>query len=243
MRILLTNDDGINAEGLKVLTEFASTLGHVTVCAPREQQSAKSHAINIHTPFVVKKVEYEGADEAYEVASTPVDCVRFGTLGLLRDYDVVFSGVNRGLNMGEDIAYSGTLGAIFEAKYRNIKAIAFSAEIHSFDSARAWIGKAYDFITKHNMFDCCDLLNVNVPDNPKGIVVTKQGGAYYTDSFQEIEKDLWQQNGYCIHHNCHDLTIDTDATIDGYVTITPVITDRTNHSAFDELIKRVGESK
>lgn len=233
MRILVSNDDGINAEGLRVLVDFASRIGEVTVCAPKEQQSAKSHAINIYTPFEVKKVEYKGAYEAYEVDSTPVDCVRFGTLGLQREYDYVFSGINRGLNMGEDISYSGTVGNIFEAKYRNIKGIAFSAEIHSFDSAREWISKAYDFIVEHNMMEYCDLLNVNIPDNPKGILVTKMGGAFYTDSFIEIEEGVWKQSGYCIHQNRHDLSYDTDATIDGYVTITPLVVNRTDHKAFN----------
>ncbi|MBQ8177751.1 MAG: 5'/3'-nucleotidase SurE [Clostridia bacterium] len=239
MRILVTNDDGINAEGIRVLVDFASTIGEVTVCAPKVQQSAKAHAINIYTPFEVKKVEYLGAKEAYAVDSTPADCVRFGTLGLMRDYDVVFSGVNRGLNMGEDISYSGTAGAIFEARYRDIKGVAFSAEINSFDSAREWIGKAYEYIVAHDMLKHADLLNVNIPDNPKGIVVTKQGGAYYTDSFVEIEKDIWKQTGYCIHQNRHDLTIDSDATIDGYVTITPLTHTRTDYKAYEIIRKDV----
>ena len=112
MKILLTNDDGIDAEGLRVVADWAKNLGHVTVCAPKVQQSGKSHAINIYTPFEIKKVDYEGADEAYAVDSSPADCVRFGTIGLGRHYDLVLSGVNKGLNMGEDIMYSGTAGAI-----------------------------------------------------------------------------------------------------------------------------------
>ena len=239
MRILITNDDGINAEGIRVLVDFASTIGEVTVCAPKEQQSAKAHAINIYTPFEVKKVEYKGAVDAYAVDSTPADCVRFGTLGLLRDYDLVFSGVNRGLNMGEDIAYSGTAGAIFEASYRHIKGIAFSTEINSFDSARIWVKKAYEYIVANKMLEHADLLNVNIPDNPKGIVVTKQGGAYYTDRFVEIEKDIWQQTGYCIHDNRHDLTIDSDATIDGYVTITPLTHAKTDYKAYELIHKDI----
>ncbi len=231
MRILVTNDDGINAEGIRVLVDFASTLGSVTVCAPKVQQSAKAHAINIYTPFEIKKVDYAGADEAYSVDSTPADCVRFGTLGLERDYDVVFSGINRGLNMGEDIVYSGTAGAIFEAYNRHIKGIAFSADIHSYDTARAWIKRVYDFIMEHDMLSHTDLINVNIPDNAKGIVITKQGGAFFTDSFTEIEKDVWKQVGRCIHENRHDVTVDTDATMDGYVTVTPLSDLRTDYKA------------
>ena len=237
MRILVANDDGINAEGLRVLVDFASKLGEVTVCAPKEQQSGKSHAINIYTPFEVKKVEYEGAIDAYAVDSTPADCVRFGTLGLNRSYDVVFSGVNRGLNMGEDIVYSGTAGAIFEAKYRNIKGIAFSTQVKSFDSAREWLPKVYQFIVDNNILDFCDLLNVNIPLEVKGIRITKQGGPFYTDNFTNIGNDMWQQLGYCVHESKGDLTIDSDATTAGYITITPLNDHRTDLIAFDKLSK------
>ena len=235
MRILVTNDDGIAGEGLRVLVDFASKLGEVTVCAPKVQQSAKSHAINIYTPFEVKKVEYEGAVEAYSIDSTPADCVRFGTIALGRTYDLVFSGVNRGLNMGEDIAYSGTVGAIFEASYRDIKGIAFSADINSFDSARDWIERVYEYIQERDMLKYAKLLNVNIPDNAKDILLTKQGMAFYTDGFSEIEKDLWKQTGYCIHANGHDLTIDTDATIDGYVTVTPLTPSHSDKEAYESI--------
>ena len=235
MRILVTNDDGIAGEGLKVLVDFASKLGEVTVCAPKVQQSAKSHAINIYTPFEVKKVEFEGAVEAYSVDSTPADCVRFGTIGLGRSYDLVLSGVNRGLNMGEDIAYSGTVGAIFEASYRDIKGIAFSADINTFKHAREWIDKVYAFIEEKDMLKHASLLNVNIPDEPKGILLTKQGGPFFTDSFSEIEEGVWKQTGYCIHANGHDLTIDSDATIDGYVTVTPLTTSHSDKEAYESI--------
>lgn len=235
IKILVTNDDGIDAEGLRVMVDLASKIGEVTVCAPKVQQSAKSHAINIYTPFEVKKVEYEGAVEAYSVDSTPADCVRFGTLGLERDFDLVLSGVNRGLNMGEDIVYSGTLGAIFEANNRKIKAIAFSTDFTGFDSAREWVSKAYDYIVEKDMLSYAELLNVNIPMEVKGILVTKMGGAFFTDSFSEVEKDMWKQTGYCIHSNGHDLTVDTDATIDGYVTITPLQFNRTDTKAYEIL--------
>ena len=239
MRVLLTNDDGINGEGLRVVADFAKRRGHhITVCAPKVEQSAKSHAINIHTPFEIKKVEYAGADVAYSVDSTPADCVRFATLGLKPNYDLVISGINRGLNMGEDVLYSGTAAAIFEACNQNLKGVAMSTRVYSFDSARAWIDKVFDFIAEKELFKYCDFLNVNVPENAKGILITKMGGPYYTDSFREISKDLWQQEGHCVHNNRHDHTIDTDATIDGYVTITPMTNNRTDYKAY-EIIKNI----
>ncbi len=241
MKILLTNDDGIDAEGLRVVADWATLIGDVTVCAPKVQQSGKSHAINIYTPFEIKKVDYPGTTEAYSVDSSPADCVRFGTIGLDRHYDLVLSGINKGLNMGEDVMYSGTAGAIFEACTRGMKGIALSTHVGSFDTARKWIDKVYQFIIENKMFNCCDILNVNIPEEVKGFRITTQGGPFYTDSFQEVEKDMWKQTGYCVHNNAHDPAIDSDATIDGYITITPLTIERTNYKAYEILKDRVGQ--
>lgn len=243
MKILLTNDDGIDAEGLRTVADWATNLGHLTVCAPKVQQSGKSHAINIYTPFEIKKVNYPGADEAYSVDSSPADCVRFGTIGLDRHYDLVLSGINKGLNMGEDVMYSGTAGAIFEACTRGMKGIALSTHVGSFDTARQWLDKIYLFIIENKMFDCCDVLNVNIPENVKGFRITTQGGPFYTDSFQEVEKDMWKQTGYCVHNNKHDLTVDSDATMDGYITITPLTIERCDRKAYSILCDRIGQDK
>ena len=126
MKILITNDDGIFSEGLAILTKWATKLGEVYVVAPSQQQSGKSHAITIHSPFEISKVTLGlGEKEAYAVGSTPVDCVRFATLGLGIQFDLIFSGINKGYNLGEDILYSGTVGALFEASLRRTNAIAF----------------------------------------------------------------------------------------------------------------------
>ena len=142
MKILVTNDDGIDAKGIRLLAAWAKKLGEVTVCAPKSQQSAKSHAITVHHPIEIKRVEFMEGVEAYSVDSTPVDCVRFGTIGLNRNYDLIVSGVNNGFNMGEDILYSGTVAAIFEADLRSANGIAFSTEWHNFEPARLHIDEA-----------------------------------------------------------------------------------------------------
>lgn len=237
MRILVTNDDGIESVGLRILVEWATKLGEVTVCAPTVQQSAKSHAINIHDPIEVHKVPYMSGVTAYSVNSTPVDCVRFATLGLKTTYDLVLSGINRGFNMGEDILYSGTCGCIFEAKLRSIKAVAFSTDPSTFDHAKAHLDDAWNFIQANNLFDYADLYNVNIPLDPKGICLTRQGDAYFTDSFDKLDDTHFQQNGYCIHENKYDLTIDTDATISGYISVTPLSIKRDDRVAF-ELAKK-----
>ena len=126
MRILITNDDGVFAEGIRLLAEWAKKLGEVTVVAPKREQSGKSHAINFTEPMEIKRVDLMDGVEAYSCDSTPADCVRYGIAGLNRTYDLVLSGINRGVNLGVDMIYSGTVAAIFEAAYWNHNALAFS---------------------------------------------------------------------------------------------------------------------
>lgn len=230
MKILITNDDGIESEGLAILTRWAAKLGEVTVVAPKTQQSGKSHAITIHSPFEVTRVTLGlGEVAAYRVDSTPVDCVRFGTLGLNAQYDLILSGINRGYNLGEDILYSGTVGAIFEAALRKTRGIALSTVHTTFEHAEAALDGIWQYFNAHKLFDRNLTYNVNVPPEMKGIVETRQGGPYFNDEFVDNGDGTWQQNGYCVHDNRHDVALDTDATIDGYVTITPMTTDRSVH--------------
>ena len=101
MRILVTNDDGIRAPGIEILANWARKIGDVTVVAPKVEQSAKSHSINIHTAFEVKKVSWLDGIDCYSVDSSPSDCIRFAYNGLNMEFDLVLSGINRGFNVGE----------------------------------------------------------------------------------------------------------------------------------------------
>ena len=113
MRILIVNDDGIDTLGIRLLATWAKKYGEVTVVAPKVEQSGKSQAIEFVQPVEIKKVPFMEGVTAYSMASTPADCVRFGFVGLNQTYDLVLSGINRGVNVGSDIVYSGTVGAIF----------------------------------------------------------------------------------------------------------------------------------
>lgn len=142
MKILITNDDGIFSEGLAILTKWATKLGEVYVVAPSQQQSGKSHAITIHSPFEISKVTLGlGEKEAYAVDSTPVDCVRFATLGLGIQFDLIFSGINKGYNLGEDILYSGTVGALFEASLAPYKRRCLFRRVHFFSTCKGQPGQ------------------------------------------------------------------------------------------------------
>ena len=239
MRILLTNDDGIYAEGMRVLLDWAVQLGEVVVAAPKVEQSGKSHGIQLGHPFEVRKIEMAHGVVGYSVDSTPADCVRFAIHGLHERFDLVMSGVNRGLNLGRDIMYSGTAGAAFEAAALDMKALAVSTQPKSFDSARKYLPEVWKYISDRRMFEKADILNVNIPHEVTGdIRLTRQGGPYYSDDFPHVGNDLYMPTGKSIHKDVKDFTLDTDATLNGFVTITPLSIERTDMSAYEALSNR-----
>ncbi len=235
MRILITNDDGISNKGIRLLSEWAKKLGEVTVVAPKVEQSAKSHAIDFITPVEIKKVPFVDGVEAYSMSSTPADCVRFGVLSLGKKFDLVLSGINFGVNLGADIVYSGTVGAIFEAARMRIPAIAFSSFPGEQENAAKYLDEVYDYIIKNKMFDDCPLFNINIPTQPKGIRVTYQGSPYFSDRFVHKEGDIYVQDGEPIPDECpDDMDRDTVAIANGYISITPLLSTRTDMKAFEK---------
>lgn len=236
MRILLTNDDGIHAEGMRVLMEWAKTIGEISVYAPKVEQSAKAHAIEIHKPFEAKQVTLYDGSTGWAVDSTPADCVRFAILGRAEKFDLVISGVNRGLNIGADINYSGTVSAAFEAALLGVKAMAVSTEPTSFDSAREHLPDVWAHMEEQDMLAWASILNVNIPNCVTGpMLVTHQGGPYYSDRFPHIGNDMYRPTGYSVHRDTGDFTLDTDATLSGHITITPLHVDRTDWKVYERL--------
>lgn len=235
MKILITNDDGIESKGLLLLAKKAVSFGDVTVIAPKTEQSGKSQSINIHSPFEVKKVNLIDGVTAYCADSTPADCVRFAKLGLGIKYDIVLSGINNGLNIGIDMVYSGTVGAVFEAYAEGIPAVALSTTPGAFEAAAAQLDDVIAFFCEHRLVSYSPLYNVNIPPQSKGIRMTRQGGRYYNDRFVEEEKDIYRQHGYSVHEDKKDFSIDTDAALNGYISITPITLDRTNYAALEKI--------
>lgn len=240
MRILITNDDGINAEGLVVLAVWAKKLGDVTVAAPKCEQSGKSHGIDLHEPFEVRKVPMFDGMNAYSVDSTPADCVRFAFDGLGQDFDMVLAGINCGFNIGLDIVYSGTCGALFEAAAYGKRALAFSTSTLSFASAAKQLDSVYDFITENDLFGYNDIYNVNIPIDVNGIRITRQGGPYYKDNFVTHGDNLYFAEGYSVYKNKGDLDVDTDAVMNGYISVSPLTLERTNLNAYFSLKRKAG---
>ncbi len=240
MKILLTNDDGIEAEGLKYLVEWAKTLGEVTVFAPKVQQSAKSHSIEIHKPYEVKKVDLFDGIEAWSVDSTPADCVRVAILGMKKQFDLVLSGVNNGPNLGGDIHYSGTVGACFEAAICGVRSIALSAAFCAFENAVKNLDRVYREIIRRGLFDHAEIVNVNFPEKGEEILFTRMGPAVYTDEFDFLPDGTISPRLKCLYAGTADLSLDTDATLTGHISVTPLRYDLTDLSALEMIQKKVG---
>lgn len=235
MRILITNDDGVGAAQLASLIKWCRKLGDVTTFVPKFEQSGKSHGFEIKKPFEVKQVELEPGLSVWTVDSTPADCVRIAVLGMKMEFDLVISGINNGLNLGSDMLYSGTVGAASEAVNLGMKAIALSTQPKYYDRAAEQLDRIFDFVNAHHLLELNPIYNINIPEEPTGIRITRQGGPYYSDRFPYIGNDLYKPTGYSVWKDRGDDTLDTDATFHGYISITPLTIDKTDHAVFEQL--------
>ena len=239
MRILITNDDGIYAEGVLPLVQWAKTKGEVTVVAPKVEQSAKSHGIEIHKAFYAKQVDLFEGVTAWEVDSTPADCVRLAVLGLHMEFDLVISGINRGLNIGRDTMYSGTVSAVFEAGNLGINAMAVSTSPEYYKDAAKEMDKIWDFVVKNDLFSKNDMWNINIPTGGSDeFRFTRQGGNFFSDRFRPEPDNMYFPCGVNVFEACGSKEFDTDAVlVDGVISVQPITLDRTNLELYKELCK------
>ena len=236
MRILITNDDSISAKGLLPLAQWAQKLGDVTVIVPKYEQSGKSHGIEIHKAFEVKQVDFAPGITAYTVDSTPADCIRYAILGMKEKYDLVISGINRGLNIGRDVIYSGTAGAIFEANALGVPALAFSTSPSYYEHAVEHMDEIFNYIVQNRLMEKNDLYNINIPDHPQGFRITRQGGPYYSDDFEPLENDMKMPRGKDVFTPSNTRDLDTDAVLVHHlISISPLTIDRTNLAVYAQL--------
>lgn len=247
--ILITNDDGITAPGIKNLIEAARTLGKVVVVAPDKAQSGMGHAITIGTPLRMDKVDMFEGIEAWQTSGTPVDCVKLAVDKILhRKPDLCISGINHGANHSINVIYSGTMSAAMEASIESIPSIGFSLLDYRFDadfSAAAFYANKIIKTVLANKLDKHLLLNVNIPSVPKkdikGIKICKQAYAKYKEEFDErIDphgKKYYWLTGEFINFDKDDDT-DVNALKNNYVSVVPVQFDLTNYT-----LKKVLEKK
>ena len=235
MRILITNDDSITSPILPGLIRWAKAKGDVTVVVPKVEQSGKSQAIEFYREVEIKEVDLAPDLKVWAMDSTPADCVRFGVLGLHQTYDLVLSGINRGLNVGHDIVYSGTVGAIYEGSRLGIPGIALSSAPDDLPEALAQLDGVWDWVMAQDLLSHNMLYNINFPREAKGIRVTRQGGVFFKDGFTRREGDMYIQVGAPVTEYGQDLHMDIDAIRNGYVSVTPLAAERTDKEAFEAL--------
>ena len=235
MRILITNDDGIQSPQILALARWAKKLGDVTVAAPKVEQSGKSQGIELHFPFEVKQFELDEGITAYSIDSTPADCIRYMVLGRKETFDLVISGVNRGYNMGTDIMYSGTAGAVFEAVSLGLQAVAVSTCPEYHEHAVEHLDAVFGYILDNKLLELCDAYNVNIPPQGSRILITRQGGHYYSDDFPSVGGDLVKACGKCVYEDRQDDTLDTDAVMHGNISIMPLTINRTDMAVYNKL--------
>ncbi len=245
--ILVTNDDGMFAPGIKALVSVARKYGEVVVVAPDSPQSGQGHAITLSKPLRLNKVDAFEGIEAYECSGTPVDCVKLAKSVVLggRKIDLCVSGINHGSNASINIIYSGTMSAAMEASLEGIPSIGFSFLEYSFDADFTAPKQYADVIIGHaikNTMGEALLLNVNIPnihvDDIKGIKVCKQADGNWTEEFVE-SKDPRGQTYYWMTGEFIWETKEEDSDIwalnNGYVSVVPSMHDLTDYKSLSSL--------
>ncbi len=245
--ILITNDDGIAAPGIRNLVEVARELADIIVVAPDAPQSGKGHAVTLSTPIRLHKVSVFSGVESYECTGTPVDCVKIAMDIVLKDRrpDLCISGINHGSNASINILYSGTVSAAMEASVEGTTAIGFSLLDYSFDAnfepAKPFV-KSIIQDALNGKYEKGTLLNVNIPNLPpeelKGIKYCRQGDARWEEEFVEAvdprgQKYYWMTGKFVQRGDNKDS--DLEALEQGYVSVVPSMHDLTDY----ELVKKL----
>ena len=245
--ILVTNDDGVTAPGIRALIAVMKQLGDVVVVAPDSPQSATGHAITINNTLYINKIDIDPDIETeYSCSGTPVDCVKFAVNEILhRKPDLCVSGVNHGSNSSINVIYSGTMSAAVEAGIEGIPAIGFSLLDYNwnadFEPAKSFIKKITEQVLENGLPDGV-ILNVNIPKlsekEIKGIKICRQSKAMWKEKFDKrttpMGRDYYWLTGEFVNMDNGE---DTDewALANGYVSVVPVQFDLTAHHAIQGL--------
>ncbi len=239
MKILVSNDDGYMAEGIRALATALGELGDITVVAPDRNRSGASNSLTLENPLRLDKMD----DGVYRVDGTPTDCVHLAITGLLAEEpDMVVSGINAGANLGDDVLYSGTVAAAMEGRFLGRPAIAISLNGHTathFETA-AWVAKKLVTQLQTSSLPADTILNVNVPDLPIeqiiGFETTRLGHRHKADpvikEFDPRGREMYWVGPAGEEHDAGPGT-DFDAIRRGAVSVTPLQIDLTSYKAMD----------
>ncbi|GLO59922.1 5'-nucleotidase SurE [Vibrio sp. MACH09] len=240
MKILLSNDDGVHAEGLNMLAKELADLAEIIIVAPDRNRSGASNSLTLETPLRVSQF----SDNVYAVQGTPTDCVHFALNELLKDDlpDLVLSGINHGANLGDDVLYSGTVAAAMEGHFLQVQSIAFS--LVGSDNFATAAKIARQIVEQHlqSPIPTNRLLNINVPDVPfeqlKGQQVTRLGARHHAENMIK-QKDPRGHDVYWLGPpgKEQDAGEGTDfyAIEHGMVSITPMQVDLTAHESINSV--------
>lgn len=256
MRILISNDDGITAPGISALVTAVRGLGEVTVVAPDSPQSASAHAISIHEPLTARRIRLEGAGgfEGIAVSGRPADCVRLAVRNLMPQRpNLVLSGINAGANVGVNVFYSGTVAAAAEGALCGIPAVAFSAEAPAagrteidFAAAGRECRRVLEMLLAEGLGPR-ELINVNVPgsaaEGPRQIRLAEQSDADVEDKYilQSGSDGLESYRLGDVYSFCSPAErSDVALLAAGFVTVTPLRTDLTDHGRMELLLRLEG---
>ena len=239
MTILLTNDDGVFSEGLNTLADALSKENKVVVVAPDGNRSASSHSLTIHKELVFKKEKISESYESFSLSGTPADCVKFA-VHYFSDikFDLVIAGINAGDNLGSNTLYSGTVAGAIEGNYFDIPSVAFSCASHKVfrfkenaECALSLLGKLKPILSGKKTF------SVNFPElakeQIKGVRFAPLGYMSYGDFYHRNDNGTYSLMGDPIY--TYEGESDIALSARGYITITPILFDRTDYSALIDL--------
>ena len=240
MRILVTNDDGIHSPGLTILAKALAAIGEVWVVAPDRERTAVAHAVTLHKPLRLQQM----APRTFAVNGTPVDCVNLAVLKIMpKPPAIVVSGINKGVNLGDDVMYSGTVSAAMEGTILGVPSLAVSQE--GWDAFRFTVGAIYAVRVARLVLAQGlpeeTLLNVNIPDRPrheiKGVRITCLSRRRFDNPIIEKvdphgRKYYWIAGKRVSWSRSKDA--DHEAIEEGNVSVTPIRLDSTNHSVLDQ---------
>jgi 5'-nucleotidase len=241
-RILVTNDDGVHSDGIHVLAAALAAIAEVTVVAPHAEASAIGHALTLRRPLRMEQLR----DRVYEVDGTPTDCVNIAVTQVFTPSaapDLVVSGINKGYNLGDDVTYSGTVSGALEGALLGIPSIAVSLERtrerYDFGPAAAAAATLASMVLRGDLMTPRTFLNINVPTGkPKGFRLTVQARRNHI-TIVDPRTDPRGQPYYWIEEGENDWEphdrSDYQAVRDGYVSITPLQPDMTDHDALTKL--------
>ncbi len=244
MRVVLTNDDGYLSPGVNSLRKVLMFLGHrVIVVAPDKERSAVSKALTLHRPLRLRKIE----KDFYASDGTPNDCIYLALGAILKEWpDMVVSGINHGPNLGDDVIYSGTVGAAILATHFRIPSVAFSlaySRCREIEKIARKAGQIFTVLAKKPLKNVT--INVNFPSPPwKGIKITKMGKKKYTPEIIKREDPrgepyYWIGMGNPV--STPEEESDIKAVMEGYISITPIYSDMTCYSVMEKLRVITGE--